>query len=97
MKQLLLNFLFFVASALVLVACAKMFPTEDKTNYPTSIQPAGNLFDKVDTKVDDKSVITGKTTFIKLYHKQDSPINKIVKTTGYHIATIPEVISQITA
>ena len=69
MKQLFLNFLFFVASALVLVACAKIFPSQDKTDYPTSIQPAGNIFDKVNIKVDDKTVITGKTTFIKRLSK----------------------------
>jgi hypothetical protein len=30
MKQLLLNFLFFVGSAFILVQCAKLFPTVDK-------------------------------------------------------------------
>ena len=94
MKQLLLNFLFFVASALVLVACAKIFPSQDKTNYPTSIQPAGNIFDKVNIKIDDKSVITGKTTFIKLYQKHNSPVNKIVKINGYRILYNPYAYSK---
>jgi len=38
MKLLLLNFLFFVGSAIVFIQCAKMFPTTDKSSKH---QPAG--------------------------------------------------------
>jgi hypothetical protein len=97
MKQLFLNFLFFVASALVLVACAKIFPTQDRTNYPTSIQPAGNTLDKGNIKIDDKPVITGKTTFIKLYHKNNAPVNKLVIINGYSIYYNPYEYSKVIA
>jgi hypothetical protein len=36
MKQLLLNFLFFVGSAIILVQCAKLFPTTDKSSKQQS-------------------------------------------------------------
>ena len=39
LKQLLLNFLFFVAAALILIQCAKLFPT--KNNVPMNKSGAG--------------------------------------------------------
>jgi hypothetical protein len=37
MKQLLLNFLFFVAAAFIFIQCAKLFPSQIKTTAPAPV------------------------------------------------------------
>lgn len=53
MKQLLLYFTFFIASSLILVQCAKLFPSKDKTpgpQTPTTLKVQKVKYDRTDKK-----------------------------------------------
>lgn len=81
MKKLVLYFLFFVAAALILVQCAKFFPSENKLDPHTSV--GGKKTNLTGNVISKKSALKASSTFSSLPEDRNSGLHLPVKQPSF--------------
>ena len=68
MKQLLLYFTFFIASSLILVQCAKLFPSTDKTpgiQTPTTLKVQKAKYNRAAKKIENETIKVNRVSMFQ--------------------------------
>ena len=97
MKQLLLNFLFFVAAAFVFIQCARFFPSDEKASQHRLLQnktSAINIANGNKTAINllKKGSTIKTTSLVPFVNDASVPYRMMMKINGHRIFYNPYIL-----